>query len=94
MEVKGGIADRCNTASLDEARKLLWWKKERDSRCLFGAALQGEADMASFAAKQQIFLSAEEGEGRGGEKEACRDGEKRDKQGELRERDVKCLVQQ
>lgn len=50
-EVKGGIADRCNTASLDEARKLLWWKKKEILATALVQLLQGEADMASFPAK-------------------------------------------
>lgn len=50
-EVKGGIADRCNTASLDEARKLLWWKKKEILATALVQLFQGEADMASFPAK-------------------------------------------
>lgn len=61
MEVKGGIADRCNTAPLDEARKLLWWKK-RFSLPLWCSSLRARQTWHHPPLNSRHFIQREDGE--------------------------------
>lgn len=77
MEVEGSVADRCNTAPLDGARKLsapVVAEKKRESSRRFGADVPGRG-------RHGILLAEQQKKERGKEKaegEACEDREKRE----------------